>query len=234
MLLRLTLILLLCAGTLKAAGESARGIAIIRLIKLEHKGMITKSYEGIADRAGYDGGEKCDESNYQCFNPTLDTFDLSIRDTPQNKNLINFMLSNLEKEMIIEYQVHRIAAFSLSSRTEVLAAFPQQEILPDNIDRVFKTPKTGDKSSFDIFGRVLRLEKRGLTVKSWEGIYLDRKRRKVHPFSLSNEAMAQHLLKLIRYQPEYHMGVSVHYFATVRETPYDIFEINYSGPTGRL
>lgn len=223
------LLLLFLAGPLQAAGTAAEGRAIIRLKKFESSGVFTTSWEGEAEQAFFDEDEDCDEKNYRCFEPTLETFKLSVRE--ENKQIIEFMRKNVGREMVIVYRRHRVEAVSLSSDTEVIKVFAQRTSAPAGVPEKFDAKITGSRN-FSVYGRVLRLEKRGLAVKTWEGIYLDRTRRKVHPFSVADDKMAEHLLKTMESTKLYHLGVSKALFTAVRETKYDIFEVNYNEPAG--
>lgn len=220
--------LILSQGSpLPAAGTSAEGRAIIKLVKFESSGIFKKSWEGEAHRAFFDEDEDCDEKNYRCFEPQLETFDISVRE--KQTRIIEFMRKNIGREMVIVYRKHRVEAAALSSNIEVTNVFAQRTRLPSGFQEKITGKITGSRN-FSVYGRVLRLEKRGLAVKTWEGIYLDRTRRKVHPFSVSDDKMARHLLKTMGYTRLYHLGVSKALFTAVRETKFDIFEVNYNEP----
>lgn len=210
-----------------AAGTAAEGRVIIKLLKFESEGVVTKSWEGEAERAGFDDGEDCDEKDYRCFEPTLDTFRLSVRE--ENKQAIEFMRKNIGKEMVIAYRRHRIEALGLGSDMEVTGVFAQTDKLGGDVPERITGRITGSRN-FSVYGRVLMLEKRGLAVTTWEGLYLDRTRRKIHPFSVSEDKMAEHLLKTMGCARLYHIGVSKALFTAVRETSFDIFEVNYNEP----
>ena len=224
--------ILLCIGLqpatpLIAAGTAAEGRTIIRLLKFESSGIITKSWEGEAEHAFYDDDEKCDADNYRCFEPTREKFDVSVRQ--ENKRIIEFMRKNIGREMVIVYRRHRVASLALGSRLEITNVFAQATRLPSGFPERVTAKITGSRN-FSVYGRVLHLEKRGFAVQTWEGLYLDRTRRKVHPFSVSDDKMAEHLLKTIGYTRLFHMGVSKALFTAVRETKFDIFEVNYNEP----
>ncbi|MBL8021933.1 MAG: hypothetical protein JNM27_19820 [Leptospirales bacterium] len=223
-------ILILASAHLHALGTYSEGWAIIVPTKLEQSGILFNSYEGMLDIVHYDRNESCDEANDACYTPKSKSIPFSIDDT--STKLINFVQKNLNREMIINYRIHRVKAMDLSSDFEITQAFALAQAVPENFQRQVTVDKTGKKRSFSVFGKILMLEYRGRAVGSWEGIYYDKQKDRVHPFSITNETIAKQVLEVMKIKNPYYFGVTVAYVTGIRDSAYDIFEINLDGPAG--
>lgn len=223
-------ILILASAQLNALGTYAEGWAIIVPTKLEQSGILFNSYEGLLDIVHYDRNESCDEANDACFTPKSKSIAFSI--DPSNSKLVNFVQKNVNREMIINYRIHRVEAMGLSSDFEITQAFALATTVPEDFQRQLAVDKTGKKRSFSVFGKILMLEYRGRAVGTWEGIYYDKQRDRVHPFSITNETIAKQILEVMKLKSPYHFGVTVAYVTGFRDSPYDVFEINLDGPAG--
>lgn len=222
--------LLTPARALFAIGTYSEGAAVVQIVKLEQSGIIFDSWEGQLKRATFDPAEDCSETDNQCYKPEAETLEFSV--DVENKETADFIRRNVGREMLVRFRIHRIAPLSLDSDFEVVSAEAWAEAPPADLPPVQRIDRSGGKRSFSIYGRVLRLEYRGTVVGTWEGLYYDQERRKVHPFSLTDEAMAQHILRAMSSAKPYFIGVSVAYVAAVRDTNYDLFEINYNEAAG--
>ncbi|MCE9597652.1 MAG: hypothetical protein K8S54_06755 [Spirochaetia bacterium] len=226
----IVLVLLIASAQLQALGTYAEGWAIVVPTKIEQSGILFNSYEGLYDIVHFDKNESCDEANDGCFTPKSRNVPFSIDQA--NSNLVNFVQKNVNREMIISYRIHRVEPIGLSTGMEITQAFALAAQAPENFQRQLVVSKTGSKRSFSVFGKVLMLEYRGRAVGTWEGIYYDKQRDRVHPFSITNDAIAKQLLEVMKIKNPYYFGVTVAYVTGLRDSPYDIFEINLDGPAG--
>ncbi|MCB1307364.1 MAG: hypothetical protein KDK30_04250 [Leptospiraceae bacterium] len=224
----LLLLPLLPLARTDAAGTYAEGRVIVRLEKMEERGIFLTSFEGELVMAGYDPEEECDPDEYQCFTPREDHQDFSVR--PENKTLITFLRNNLKRVMLIEYRIHRFKAMALSSEFEITGAQVWEENPLSSLPASVTGPKTGSERNFPIYGRILRLEYRGTMVGTWEGLYFDSQRRRVHPFSITDEAVAEYARKAMEASAQFYMGISESYVTGMRDSSLDIYEINYQRP----
>ncbi len=214
---------------LYSLGTYAEGRAVVRVIKFISQGIFILSYEGILEIASYDEEEKCEEEN--CYTPQKKQLPFSVRQ--ENKETIKFINDNLNKVILIDYKIHRIEPISLSTSFEVLKASPFRMELPPDFPLKFLVKKTGS-TNYSFFGKILQIEYRGTAIKTFEGVYYDRQKDKIRPFSVTNEDMANYIKQIMEYTKEYHIGISKAIIKGFRDTPYDIFEINYLERAGGI
>ncbi|WP_010570619.1 surface adhesion protein Lsa26 [Leptospira broomii] len=228
----LTGIFLLSSSSVSALGTYSEGWTVAKLIQFESRGLIFDSYEGFLEVTTFDKNEKCDENKDECFTPTKQKVAFSVR--PEMTEVVNFLSKSLNQEVLIQYRIHRIEPIALSTDFEVLVAQKQETVLGKDIADKFIGPKTGSKRNFSVTGRILSLEYRGTAIGTYEGIYLDEARGKVHPFSVTNEEVATFAWSALKYNLKYYLGISVAFATGVRESHYDLFEINFKSPAGAL
>lgn len=214
---------------LYSLGTYAEGRAIVRVIKFISQGVFIQSYEGVMEIASYDKSEPCEEEN--CYTPQKIQIDFSVR--LENKETIKFINNNLNKVILIDYKIHRIEPIALSTNFEVLNASPFVMNLPQDFPLKFIVKKTGS-TNYSYFGKILQLEYRGTAIKTYEGLYYDRQKDKIRPFSITNEDMANYAKKVMECTKEYHIGISKAIIKGFRETAFDIFEINYTERAGGI
>ncbi len=216
--------LLLPASDLSAAGTFSTGKMIVRVLKFESKGII-KSYEGTMEYAGYNEDESCNAEENFCYTPVLETGEFSVHE--DSKQVAYFINQNVGREMVFEFRIHYAKPIGLGTSFEVIGVKARSDSLPQDLPQRFFIEKTGSKRNYALYGSVLKLERKGNTYKSWEGLYYDRQRDVVHPFSLSDDGMAEQILKMIDIAKDFHFGISQARMVVGRRTPFDIFEINY-------
>ena len=212
-----------------ALGTYATGQVIIKLTKFESGGILFNSWEGEGERATYDSSEECDDKKDECFIPKFETFNFSVRE--DNARVINFMRNNMQKEMVLVYKIHRVEPAALSTRFEVEDVLTRFDNPPTSLPFKKTAPLTGSRN-FSLYGRVLKLEYQGVTVGTYEGLYYDRQKDKIHPFSVTNEAMALHIYECMKYSKDFYIGISVAIVTGMRKSDHDVFEINYRESAG--
>ena len=199
------------------------------IVKLEKFGVdefgAWKSFEGTFHLAGFDDDEECEEEDNWCYTPTLVAEDFSIRE--ENLQLAYFMKENVGKAMLVHYRKHRTEPWGMNTKFEVIEAYPRIDQKPEALPDMLAVEKSGTSRNFWIYGRVLKLEREGVTYKTWEGLWYDKQRDRVHPFSLSSDEMASYIQKTMYSDQMYYIGVSKARITWWRHTDYDIFEINY-------
>ncbi len=217
---------------LKALGTYASGRKIILLEKIESRGIFYESYEGKAYEAWYDSGEKCDDSKEKrdCYTPTRRRFDFSVR--PENAVTVNFLRKNEGRELLIEYQIHRVEAAALESSFEVLKAYAREDAPPTNMQRRLVNPDKSGSRHFNVYGRILSLEYRGTVIGTFEGLYYDMRKRKVHPFSITWPRMASMARDTMFFVKPIHFGITDAIITGARASSYDIYEINFDEESG--
>ncbi|TGK33690.1 hypothetical protein EHQ12_14505 [Leptospira gomenensis] len=221
---------LLFSSSLFALGTYSEGWAVVRLTQFESRGIIFDSHEGVMEFISYDNAEKCDPLKDECFAPMREKVEFSVR--PENGEIVNFLSNNLNQEVLIQYRIHRIEPIALSTDFEVVGAQRQVPGIPKEVTDKIIVPKTGSKRNFSVSGRILQLEYQGTMVGTYEGLYLDEVRGKVHPFSITNEEVANFVWNTMKFNSKYFIGVSVAFATGWRKSDYDIFEINYKAPAG--
>ncbi len=225
------LILILLASPVYPLGTFATGQVIIKLTKFESEGIVCESYEAEAQTAGYDTDEECDDKKDECFTPKLVTFRFSIRN--DNARVINFMRGNLQKEMLLIYKIHRIEPACLGTSFEVTEVLSRTDQPPASMPFKQAAPKTGSRS-FSTYGRIVKLEYQGTAVGTFEGLYYDKTKDKIHPFSITNEEMARYVFETMKYGKDFYIGLSIAILTGFRKSNHDIFEINYRESAGGL
>ena len=78
----------------------------------------------------------------------------------------------------------------------------------------------------------LQLDYQGTIIGTFEGLYLDEKTGKVHPFSVTNEGMAKHIYDVMKTGKSVYIGVSDAIVTGFRKSDYDIYEVNTEKPAG--
>ena len=226
--------ILLLSSKLMAAGTFAEGRLIVKLLSLEGRGLMYKSFEGDAIRTVHDDDDDCDaekRKKYLCYKPKAERFQLSVR--PEAARVVNFMLKNRGKVMVVYYKIHRIEPVALETSFEVLDVYAWQKNPPSNFKKKLRVRETGSRA-FDVYGRILRLEYQGTVLGTYEGLYLDWKRGKVHPFSITDSDMARYAYDTMLFSKPFHLGISVAIVTGARKSNYDIYEVNYLGETGSV
>ncbi|MCR9142154.1 MAG: hypothetical protein NXI24_07870 [bacterium] len=227
-----TICTLFSASPLFALGTYAEGRAVIKLTKFESSGIIFESYEGTATVTTFDAKENCNSDENECYTPTTESISISVR--PESKAAVNFMLKNLGKQMLIHYCIHRIEPIALKTDFEILNAQPVSAGRPADLADRHTVKKSGARRNFSVRGKILRLEERGTAVKTYEGLYKDLQRGKVHPFSITEESMAAFAFRVMQTGQPHYLGITQAYVTGFRESDFDVFEINRKDPAGGL
>lgn len=223
---------ILLSSSLSAAGTYSEGWAVAKLTQFESRGIVFDSYEGFLEIVTPNLSETCDEAKDECFTSVKKKIEFSVR--PENADVVNFLSKNLNQEILVQYRIHRFEPVALSTDFEVIAAQLQEKAIPKDGPDKFVGKKTGSKRNFSVTGRILSLEYKGTLVGTWEGLYLDETRGKVHPFSITDEEIANFATNTLKYGAKYFLGISVAFATGWRESNYDLFEINYKAPAGAL
>ena len=219
-------------NSLFALGTYSEGWMIVKILKFESKGIIFDSYEGILEFSSFSKDEICNEENDECYSIKKEKISFSVR--PETYEAVNLINKNINRELLINYQIHRITAISLSSDFEIVQAFPGNNLPREIEGDEFIVSKTGSKRNFSIFGKILKIEYQGTLIGTYEGLYLDETTSKIHPFSITDENMAYFAMSAMKSTNRYYMGISVSYTKGFRKTYYDIFEINFKSPAGGI
>ncbi|WCL48512.1 surface adhesion protein Lsa26 [Leptospira sp. GIMC2001] len=213
-----------------AFGTYAEGFATAKIIQFESRGIIFNSYEGIIEVTSFEKTEVCDESKDEFFAPTIIRHEISVR--PSNAELVNLLSKSVNDQLLIEYRIHRIEDFSLSSEMEIVSARPQERTKPAGLADKKVVKKTGSKRNFAVSGKILQLDYQGTFIGTYEGLYLDEDRGKVHPFSVTQAEMAKFAWETQKSSVSSSLGISVSFAKGFRKSDYDLFEINYREPAG--
>ncbi|MBK8397642.1 MAG: hypothetical protein IPL26_20710 [Leptospiraceae bacterium] len=233
--LRLCLITIwvsLLPSSVFAIGTYAEGSLVGTIVQFESRGIIFESYEGLMEITKYEKDEKCDQLKDECFSPKVSKIEFSVR--LSNSELVNFIRNNMNKELLIGYNIHQIKSISLSSDMEIIAAAKQESSALSTQGEKLIVNKSGGKRNFSVTGKILQLDYQGFLIGTYEGIYLDETKGKIHPFSVTNEQMAKYALTAMKASPKYYLGISVAYASGFRKSNYDLFEINYKEPAGGI
>jgi len=220
---------------LAAAGTYSEGwIFINKILKIEGSGVFIDSYEGEALVTSFDPKEKsnkkCTEKDYKCYTPKSRRLKFSIR--PKNAKVVNFVQKSKGKGgFYLKFRQHRCEPFALSTDFEI-TGFRELSNPPRNAPSRLIVSKSGSKRNFSLKGRILSLEYVGTMVGTFEGLYLDQRTGKVHPFSVTNEKMARYIYKNIANKEPLFIGISVAYISGWRKSKYDVFEINLKEEAG--
>lgn len=209
-------------------GTYAEGYVVGKILQFESRGIFFESYEGIMEISSFDPKESCDESKDQCFSPTVKQVEFSLK--PENADTISLISKNVKQTLLMRYNIHRIEPLTISSEMEILEATVLTESKPAEVPARLVVGKTGGKRNFSVNGVVLQLDYQGTFIGTFEGLYRDEQRGKVHPFSVTNEQMARHIYNVMKTSSKTNLGVSVSYIEGFRKSDYDIFEVNFDGP----
>jgi hypothetical protein len=215
---------------LYAIGTYSEGYLTAKILQFESRGIIFKSYEGIMEVVTFDKKEKCDETKDECFTPTKTKLEFSVR--PEKADLVNLLNKNVNQELLLQYRIHRIEAIALSSELELLSAGKQENAVPASQGDKKIVSKSGSKRNFAVSGKILQLDYQGTFIGTYEGLYMDEARGKVHPFSVTQADMAKYAWGSMKSSASYSMGISVAFATGFRKSNYDLFEINYKEPAG--
>lgn len=213
-----------------AIGTYAEGWVVTRILQFESRGILFTSYEGTMEINDFDAKEVCLEEKDECFRPTKKVIPFSVR--PDNGELVNLLSKSVNQEVLVKYRVHRIAPLTLSTDNELLQGQNQIAAIPEGQGERLVVKRTGSKRNFSVSGRVLQLDYQGTLVGTYEGLYLDEERGKVHAFSVTNPEMASYAWNAMRGKNKYFLGISVAFATGFRKSDYDLFEINYKVPAG--
>ncbi len=214
-----------------AAGTYSDGWMVVnKLVKLENGGIMFESWEGELSVSFYNKKEECDEAKYSCYTPVKKSILFSVR--PENAETVNFLRKVKEGgEFLIHYRIHRCEAIALSTRFEILETMDLTAVPVQDLPEKKIVHKTGSRN-FSVPGKVLDLSYQGVMIGTYEGLYLNQKTGKVHPFSVTDESMAEYIWKTMRSSRPYNIGVSVAIVTGFRKSDHDIFEINYLEEAG--
>jgi hypothetical protein len=222
--------LVFVSNSLFSLGTYSEGWRLAKILQFESRGLIFESFEGTMEVVSFDKKENCEEEKDLCYTATKEIKPFSVR--PENQEVVKLLSNSINQEVLLKFKIHRITPLSLSSDNEILEATKQKPELPTGLAEKKIVKKTGSKRNFSTFGKILRLEYEGTFIGTYEGLYLDEKRNKVHPFSVTNSEMAEFAWKTMVSSKSYHLGISVAYATGFRKSNYDLFEINYNEPAG--
>ncbi|EMY78945.1 hypothetical protein LEP1GSC060_0798 [Leptospira weilii serovar Ranarum str. ICFT] len=222
--------LFLSFSSVFALGTYSEGWAVVKLVQFESRGLIFDSHEGILEFTSYDKSEKCETSKDECFTPLKEKVEFSVR--PENGEVVNFLNNSVNQEILIQYRIHKIEPIALSTDFEVVGIQKQIATIPKEVPNKIIVEKSGSKRNFSVSGRILQLEYQGTLIGTYEGLYLDEVRGKVHSFSITNEEVAQFVWDTMKFGTKYYIGISVAFATGWRKSDYDVFEINYNASAG--
>tara|TARA_Y100001937_G_scaffold83380_1_gene112792 strand:- start:722 stop:1429 length:708 start_codon:yes stop_codon:yes gene_type:complete len=223
------IILALSATPAMAIGTYAEGWMVVKkMTKLESQGIMFDSFEGELIATSYNEDEQCSRDDYECYTPIDSTIQFSVE--PENKEVVNFLQENKDGSFLIQYRVHRIENLGLNQDFEIIKAMHQG---PDKAEPAAKksVDQTGSRQ-FSFKGKFLQLDYQGTIIGTFEGLYLDEKTGKVHPFSVTNEGMAKHIYDVMKTGKSVYIGVSDAIVTGFRKSDYDIYEVNTEKPAG--
>ena len=229
-----SLLFLAAVAPASAAGTYSEGWLLVKKInKLESGGIIFDSWEGEFTVTWYDEKEEgrakngCIEKKYQCFTPKNRIERFSVR--PDSKKVVDFLRKNKEgSNFLVKFRYHRFEPFGLSTNLEITDVMERTAAPAAGLATKKTVRKTGSRH-FWFQGEILMLEYKGVLVGTYEGIYLDRKTGKVHPFSVTDPAMAKHAYKAMTTSQPLNIGISVAIVTGLRESDHDLFEITLAG-----
>lgn len=233
--LKWTLGLVLLASTMTPAfalGSYAEGQMFLTIRKFESSGIFFESWEGTGEFTSFAKDENCNAEENLCFTPTKETVAFSVRPETNGGKLAAELQKNINKEVLVSFRIHRVEAAALSTPFEITGIIERVSNMPADFPAKKATKKTGSKRNFSVRGRILSLEYQGTAVGTYEGLYLDAQKGKVHPFSITDEAMAAHAYKLMALSRNYFLGVSQAFVTGLRKSDYDVFELNLNDPAG--
>jgi hypothetical protein len=222
--------ILLIPNSIFAIGTYSQGWVVAKIKQLESRGIIFTSYEGVMEITSFNPKEECDETKGMCFTPEKKDIEFSIK--PENADLINLLNQSINKELILEFNIHRIKSLALSTDFELLDGKDLAPTVPEDHPDKLIVERSGSKRNFSVNGKILQLEIQGTLIKTYEGLYLDETRGKVHPFSITNPKMADFAWKSMKSTTKFFLGVSESFVKGFRKSDHDIFEINYKEPAG--
>ncbi len=232
---KLTLAALLIAAAATPAmaiGTYAEGQVYLTVKKFESSGIIFESWEGTGEVTVIDPSESCKQEENECYTPKKESIRFSVRPETDGGKLAAELQKNINKEVLVSYRIHRITAMALSSGFEITGLIEPQTSMPSAFPAKMAVRKTGAKRNFSVLGRIIRLEYAGTAIGTYEGLYVDGQKGKVHPFSITEPAMAEHVYKVMALKKDYNIGVSQAFVTGVRKSDYDVFEINLNEPAG--
>ena len=226
----LAIFTLLATSPAHAAGTYSEGWAMAKLVQFESRGIFFESYEGIMEWTSFDEDEECNNAEDQCFKPTTERIEVSVR--PESAETVNFLRKHMNQDILIRLRIHRFEPVALETDFEVVeAALPEVSAgLPDK----FTVKKTGGKRNFSVQGKILRLTYEGTVSGTYEGLYHNKVTGLVHPFSVTEEEMAEHIWKVIRQGGNCFLGISQAYVTGTRKSDFDVFEINLKEAAGAV
>ncbi len=197
--------------------EGSDGFAVVRLKNLEKAGVVFTNWVGTVEVAGYNGVESCDE---ECYTPTIEVVPFELAD--DDELLVNFLRANQGNVMFVRYDLP-----TFGDEWQIVDARPWIKTPPPGLPSVLRVKPSGARRNFSLYGRVLRLQREGTFGNIWEGLYMEKDGRRVHPVSITSDEVALFLEKAMASQEYYYMGISVAFFSGFRNSAHDIFEINY-------
>ncbi|MDX1961300.1 MAG: hypothetical protein SFU98_22215 [Leptospiraceae bacterium] len=227
-LYQLILLIAFNSSSLLAIGTYAEGSVLAKIVQIESRGLVFESFEGLLEISSYAQDEKCDEAKDECFKLTKKQIEFSVR--PQNAEVVNLLKKSINAELLIDYKIHRIKSITLSSDFEVLAAKTQETNVAPELGEKLIVKKSGSKRNFSVYGRILQLDYQGTFIGTYEGLYLDETKGRIHPFSVTNEQIAKYALTAMKSSTRFNIGITVAFATGFRKSDYDIFEINYKAP----
>lgn len=129
-----------------ALGTYSEGWAVVKLVQFESRGIIFDSHEGLLEFTAYDKSEKCEASKDECFTPSKEKVEFSVR--PENAEVVNFLNSNVNQEILVQYRIHKIEPIALSTDFEVIGAQKQIATIPKEAPDKIIVGKSGSKRNF--------------------------------------------------------------------------------------
>jgi len=212
--------------SIHALGTRAKGWMYVEKVKkLESRGIFFDSWEGIFQVVSYDKHEKCDKKNDECFTPVSKDLHFSIN--KKNTKVTEYLRQqDVEGNFLIQYRKHKFEKISLSTKFEILDIVEITPAPPADFPRKMAVKKTGYRN-LTVDGEILDLSNQGWCIKTYEGLYRDRKTGKVVPFSVTQKSMAEYIFSAMKSKAPYNMGVSRALVKGFRKSHNDIFEINY-------
>tara|TARA_B100001939_G_scaffold286204_2_gene256281 strand:+ start:29538 stop:30242 length:705 start_codon:yes stop_codon:yes gene_type:complete len=221
--------MLLSATPAMAIGTYAEGWMVVKkLTKLESQGIMFDSFEGEMIVTGYNEDEECSREDYECYTPVDRTIKFSVR--PENKEVVNFLQQNKDGSFLIQYRIHRIENLGLQTDFEIVKAIQPSASAAEPAPSK-KVDQTGSRQ-FSFKGKFLQLDEQGTFIGTYEGLYLDEKTGKVHPYSVTNEGMAKHIYDVMKTGKSVYIGISDAIVTGFRKSDYDVYEVNEKEPAG--
>jgi len=175
----------------------SEGSAIARIISLEKRGILIKSYEGQMEVAAA-SKDSCEKE--ECIDKEIISF--SFRS--DREETAEFITKNLNKQFYVSYVIHHEKPFSIETTLELMDVSGQRNSSLKDLP-LFSYTRKHFETTEKFKGKILRIEKEGTGAG---GLVYNREKNRIFRFKTEEDDFIRYITRIMQSKKEYTIHIA--------------------------